>query len=282
MSEVTCPYCSATLFDSELDAGECTSCMRRLPSNWLRTAERDGLGAGHEDAGRGWESVRSGVGVLAVATFTQAGVLVVGGGGIVLSEMSRGEPLSMLLVMLAGLGLLVGSVLLLSGFVPTLLCPRHAGLRSLVVGTVVTMVLGIVLLFSPLLLMRLLEAMGNLPRWEFQALAFLMFCCGILVLLASSVVFFLYLRGIARYFGDAAMGGLFLTYGILFAILVILNVAALILFEEIFRFRFGRPDIEMLMSCGFAVEGLGLLIWLGVLLWQLRTLIPPPPHGLRR
>jgi len=282
MSEITCPYCSATLFDSELDAGECTSCMRRLPPNWLRTAEGDGLGAGQEDAGRDWEAVRFGVGVLSAASFTQAGALVLGVGAMVIGEVNPGEPLAMLLVMLAGLGLLVGSVLGLVGFVTTLLSPRHAGLRSLVAGTVASMVFGVVLLFAPFLLMALLEGMGNLPGWEFQTLAWLMLCCGVLAIVAASVVFFVYLRGIARYFGAAALGGLFLTYGILSAILLILNAAAFVLFVEFFRFQFGRPDLEIFMSCGFAVEGLGLLIWLGVLLGQLRWLIPLPPFGRRR
>jgi MFS family permease len=282
MSEVTCPYCSATLFDSELEAGECTSCMRRLPPHWLRTAERDGLGAAHEDAGRGWEAVRSGVVVLAVASFTLAGVLVLCACGPVASEMGRNEPMALVLVVLAALGLLVGSVLGLAGFVTTLLCPRHSGFRGLVAGTVVSLVFGVVLLVAPFLLMALLEATGNPPRWELQTLAWLMLCSGVLALVAASVVFFVYLRGIARYFGDAALGGLLLTYGILSAVLVVLNAAGLFLYEEFFRFQFGRPDMEIFMSCGFVVEGLGLLIWLGFLLRQLRVLIPRPPFGGRR
>ncbi len=33
MAETTCPYCGAKLFPHELRNGECSSCMRRLPTN---------------------------------------------------------------------------------------------------------------------------------------------------------------------------------------------------------------------------------------------------------
>jgi hypothetical protein len=282
MSEVVCPFCSATLFDSELDAGECTSCMRRLPPRLGETVARGWSPMGLNEGGRGWESVRSGVGVLSVAAFLSAGALVTWVSGMLISQMNRPyygpDGLAIFLVIGGALAALGASLLWLVGLITSLLCPQRGGLRGLVLGTACCVILGVVMLFSPFVLMAVLERV--IRNFEIlRILAMLMVCGGVLSIVAANLLFFVYLRGVARYFGDAALGGLLLTYGLVSGTIVMGSLASLVLFEM--ARMYGR-DWEMLLSCGFSVEGLALMIWVGILLQKLRKVIPGVPFSRRQ
>jgi hypothetical protein len=271
MSEVVCPFCSATLFDSELSAGECTSCTRRLPPRLGETVVRGWSARGQDDDGRGWESVRSGVEALSIAAFLSAGVLLAGVAGMSSGGLGCLVPV---LVILGGLAALAAGLLWLVGLITSLLCPQRGGMRGLALGTAACVILGVVMLFSPFVLLPVLERVIR-DYQVLRILAILMVCGGILSNVAANLLYFLYLRGVARYFGDAPLGGLLLTYGIVSGAVVVGSVASVILIDmsRMYAGMYWR-DGEMFLGCGFCLGGVALLIWGGILLRKLRDVIP--------
>jgi hypothetical protein len=276
MSEITCPFCCATLFDSELTAGECTSCTRRLPPRLGQAGVRGWSAMGRPDDGQDWEWVRSGVGVLAGAAF-----LLVGASLALVGGNFQKDPglLAIFLLLAGGLAALMAGVLWLVGLTTSLLCPRRAGLRGLAISTAGCVILGVV---SPVVLMPVLERV--IQDYEVRRiLAELIAYGGALSDMAAIVLFFLYLRGVARHFGDVALGGLLLTYVLVFVAVVVGGVAAGILINMTrLNIRMYWRDWEMFMGYGFGMGGLALLIWPGILLMKLRAVIPIPTVTRRK
>ena len=244
--------------------------MRRLPLKWLQAAENGAAWVNPKEGGKGWESVRGGVAILAVAAFIVAGVLLLGMVAAFLEGMLRDRESSTVLVMLAALGLLVASMLGLAGFVSSLTSPRRAGLRGLVYGSIACLVVGTMVVLSPF---PLADQFRALPVWNHQLLTLMMSLAGILLILVGTVMYFVYLGRVARSFGDASLAGLLLTYGCVTAVLVALNVTALIVFEFLYR-TMGTHEQEVMLLCGLAAKGMALMIWLGFLLWKVRKRIP--------
>jgi hypothetical protein len=275
MSEVTCPFCCATLFDSELKAGECNTCMARLPPRLGETVAPRLSAMGRDEDGRAWESVRSGVGLLSVAALLSAGPLLACVAGIFIGERERyrGEDpwrSAIFLFVPAGLTALAAHLLGVVGLIRSLLCPERGGLQGLVLGTAACLILGILLLVCPYMLTTMLGG-GVLIDDLLGVLAGLTACGGVLANVAAVLLFFLYLRGVARSFGDAGLGGLLLAYG-LASTAIVVGSLGVILFET--TRGYWRHDEAIYMVCGLFLEGTALMIWGGILLRKLRGVIP--------
>ncbi len=283
MSEITCPFCSATLFDSELAAGECTSCMQKLPrqahktwpggsygSHWGAAAHQPRPGAGDLTAGRGWQGVRGGVGVLALATWATVALfpllaLTVWAHDVAHLHSPGVDALAIFLL----LGLMVSGLVALIGLVLSLTAPAWSGLRMHAVGSGVALLLSPLVIASPFVLVELTRQ--RIVR-QFEWLLILMLLAGIVLELAAWAWYCVYLRGVARWFGDEPLGVGFLSLGIVAAVGTGMGLGILFLCKEVFH-RHDR-ELEQVLLVGWAFGGLIVLVWLGVMLVRLYRLIP--------
>lgn len=256
MCEVTCPYCYATLFDSELSAGQCTSCMRGLTKKWLHKTLHDWNGRGLQEGGAGWETVRGGLSSLAISLFLLAGVSLLGGGAVFLCEKLGRQ--AEILAFAVGLAVMLAVLMSAIGFFCSLFAPARAAVRNLAMFTCIDLFLTFFLLFFSVFFQRFEYCLGAAAAIS-----------------AAIVIYFFYLRAIARYFRALLTGAALLTYAIASSILVILNIGALSLYEMNLP-PLARAEMDQFIECGFVVQAIALMIWAGILLWKLRELVPLP------
>jgi len=270
MSEITCPFCNATLFDSELAAGECTSCMQKLPRRRVGSPSlgptRGGLG---EVEGRDWQGVRGGVGVLALAVWATVVLVPLLALAIWVHEFSRWSPGPEAMAVFLVFGLMLCGLVGLVGLVLSLVAPAYSGLRMHTVGSGVGLLMGPLVIASPFVLAAMTR--GGIVR-QFEWLLILMLLAGIVLELAAWVWYFVYLRGVARWFGDEPLGMGFVSLGIVLAVLAGLGLGGLFFLTAAEHFH--NRELEKILFVGSVFASLVLLVWLGMMLVRLYRLIP--------
>jgi hypothetical protein len=279
MSEITCPYCAATLFDSELAAGECTSCMQKLPRRVSGPSyRRSGQGGLDVREVKAWQTVRTGVSRLAWCVSAEAAMGLLFGAGLVglkdhFGGYQNGADGLLLLLFFGLVGAGVGGLI---SWVLTLLAPAHSGLRLHAIGSGAMLPGGILVAASPFALAALTR---NSMIRQFEWLLWLMLFTGIVLVVADWIWYCVYLRGVARYFGNGTLGVNFLALGVVSGSLLVMGVAGMLVLQEVLRFR--HRDLEELATVGLWLGGVSLLVWLGVDLFRLHRLIPSLDRQIR-
>jgi hypothetical protein len=215
-----------------------------------------------------WQGVRSSVGVLAWCVGAEGAMGLLLGASIAILDPFHGSSASEALLgcLIFGMGLMgVGCLIAL---VLSLLAPAHSGLRLHRIGTYVTGLMGPVVFVSPILLDALTR---NAALRQFEWLLWLMLLTGVVLVVAAWVWYCIYLRGVARYFGNQVLAVNFLALGIVSAVMAVSGIGGT--FAAQF-FGFVQGDVEELAVIGGWLGGLVLLVWLDVLLFGLYRLIP--------
>jgi len=294
MATTTCPSCGAPLNEDEVHEGRCGVCLEKLPSR-IRTrpifqdedeaepaSERRRLREWDEDypdirKGGHWSGVHAGLGLLNVGLIIN---LILQGVGIlpnILLQMPQMQNAALVLQMLVGSGQLATGVILLVGMIRAVLAPRESGLRALGVWSLVlTLVSGgmLVVGFVGVLVVAALAGMRE-PSPEEVILISLPICLGLVLAFVATLLFFLYLRGVARHFGDNSLGGGFIAYFIVSMLLLVAAVFGALML--VFYLAWAPVNealwVSVLVGGALVVVGLGLTIWLIVMFRRLRKLI---------
>jgi len=295
MNTTTCPNCGVILFPGELRDGECTSCMRPLPPRVevARPGWRFGDGfegeslAGTRDLeqrdGTGWGTVRLGLDVLKVSLLVLMASIVLGLGPQLPGWFDRSlvweySSLFFVSVVLLTFGGFVGVLLWVVGLVLCAMVPRRSGLRLWAAGYLIS--LGMTLFLGIGSFLISIVAQSN-QLWELhQVAAFGLLPTGACAL-ACALLFFFYLRGVARYFRADTLGAYFLTYLIAAASLALFGVFAMTALSFL-HFRLRRELVQLEFGCGTIVISFALMAWLWALLHRLRRVIPGASLAARR
>ncbi len=293
MATMTCPSCGAPLTRDEAHDGRCGVCLERLPSpirsrplfrdeDETEPAEERRRWREPDDAyldvrkGGDWSRVRAGLGVLIWGT---VGNLVTQGLSIIPNVMQLYPQLNdaaTALGVLMGLAQLATVVVVLVGMILAVLPPRGSGLRALGIWALVLTLVSGAVIFVGLVAAGVVAALAGMrePDPEELILVGIPICLGLLLAFAATLLFFLYLRGVARHFGSNSLGTGFIAWFIVSTVLMVLLVLAAVALV-IFLAQAPAQDqiVGVFVLCGMFVASLGLTIWLVVLFHRLRKVI---------
>lgn len=286
MSLSVCPFCGAQLFPSELRERRCNSCSEPLPSPVQAEPSpvqaeppsplpprREARLDDDEDysrrrevrrrGGSGWAPVRTGLGLIIACVIVYLLALLCG----FMGAAGRMGPEPMLLV---GLAVCTAALLGLIGLCLCVAVPVESGLRGLAIGFLMCLLLCI----GMLVLLVLVAGFALVPRGpaNLEPLFLVAGCGAALLGLAGSLLFFLFLRGVAYYFGARHLGDECITYYVV-SILFGIGTTVVRVFLEGGR-GMGGAGLGLAVGCGMLLFSLVLVLWYISLLTRVRDVIP--------
>jgi hypothetical protein len=277
----TCPHCGSLLRSEEEHQGRCRSCLRRLP--WgiqaepprpatppaggderpdllLRRRRRAG-----RPGGEGWGVVRAGLACLAAAALVSLLTVL---GATFATFAARQAPS---VVVLLALFQLLGGLLGLVGLCFCCTSPEAAGLRPLAGGALACLVLagGVAAVFV------VIDAFLKFPNPAGLATLGLG-GSSLLLALAGGVLFFLFLRGVARHFGSRHLASECVVCGLAAGFFALMGAATAGWAQLDFAPLDGHALVPLaLFACGGFGFSLIFLLWLFSLFVRMHDLIPP-------
>jgi hypothetical protein len=181
------------------------------------------------------------------------------------------------LTALVKLGKLAAGIISLVGMILTVLAPQDSGLRGLGLSSLLAMLLAVALLLGGLAssIAGMGWLAGGLRGMETAGLLGAILV-GLVLLFVASLLFFIYLRGVARYFGNNSLGYAFIAYFVTSLVMGVLAIGGMVMMlTGALGGGLGEADVGTLLglSCVILLSYLGMMIWLITLWSQLRTLI---------
>ena len=302
MKRPSCPSCGSPLFRSEQAEGRCSACGLPLAEEFAAgvTTEPGGPtaiqdepaqrreGEGYRapppkyyrrEVGSGWPLVRAGLALVfwglignAAALALQVGWLLLGFGPFGRRGLGLEEG-----VAVANCLLLVAALIVLIGVCLCCAMPREAGARGWATGVVVSLVLCLLLVVSPLFV---LIVGGRGAGRDEDALVLGLVGGLYLSALLGALCFSLLLRAAARFWDDAALGSNFVVCFLagLALTLAVAGIVARVIADPFLGPRgvlaTATPALVLAGSGVLLVAALGLTVWFLTLLRRLRQIIP--------
>jgi hypothetical protein len=282
MSSLPCPLCGAELTPAALQEGHCGACRGELPSGIQAESgprpspiqvvadpvQRASPPPGREpDAilpsirkGGDWSGVHAGLGLLVVGLILYVACQVIEVLPHLMAVPRDFQETVGSLTALTALAKVAAAIILLVGLVRTVLPPWESGLRLLGISSLVCSLVAVTILLGVVVLLLLED---RFP--ESATLLPALILSGVLIF-DGSLLFFLYLRGLACYFGNRSLGDAFIVY-FLGSIVVMVGLVGFL-----FVVPPGVLDLQGRMFM-LLVFGLVLMFWVISLYNQLRTLV---------